>query len=111
MREPTPLPGSATIPIPFPSCGPWADEGQSLQLGRFRQGFCSGNFYKTADNQLYLFLEIATWGGKCIKSYIPLRVPEGDEGASILHIHWADIGVRLQQDAYPPTHEDWQPLL
>lgn len=106
----TPLPGYATLVIPFPSQGPWLNEGASYDLGRFENGLCSGNLYKTADNQLYVFAEVMTWRDACIKAYIPLRVPAEGEDASILRIRWEDTGVRLQQDAYPPIHAAWQPL-
>ena len=102
----TPLPGNTSLPIPFPETGPWLDEGQTLDIGRFSSGLCSGNFYKTIDNKLYIFLEVMTWEDVCVEAYMPLRLP--DEGISILHIRWADTGVRLQQDAYPPIHEVWR---
>lgn len=104
-----PIPSAVYVPIPFPESGNWLNEGNSKDLGEFRQGLCSGSFFKTADNQLYVFLEMMTWPDVCIKAYIPLRVPSEDEDASTLHIRWGDTGAHLQQDAYPSIHATWQP--
>jgi hypothetical protein len=106
IPESSPLPGHTTLVIPFPPAGPWQTEGQSRDIGAFKSGLCSGNLFKTADNCLYIFLEVLTWKNRFIKTYIPLRLP--DEGESMLHIHWREAGVRLQQDAHPAIEVDWQ---
>ena len=110
MAEPVPIPGYEAVPIPFPTPGSWIEEGQSLDLGEFRQGYCLGHLYKTADNQLHVFLEVATWKGVCVKADMPLSVPAASGDVSILHIRWRDRGVRLQQDAGPAIDANWQPL-
>ncbi len=109
MPQAQPLPGYVYIEIPFPPPGSWMDEGQKLDLGRFEQGLCSGNLFKTINNKLYVFAEFQTWGGRFIKADMPLHVPAEDGVASILHIRWADTGVRLQQDARQPIDVAWQP--
>jgi len=106
----TSIPGTVYVTIPFPEPGEWQYEGQSLDLGPFRQGMCAGNLYKTADNCLHVFVVVETWTSLCVKARIPLRVPAEDEGASTLRIHWRDTGVVLQQDTYPSIHVDWQRL-
>ena len=102
------IPGNISLPIPFPPPGEWLNEGQALEFDPVKTDWTAITFYKTVDNQLHLYIEGVTWPS-AIKTYIPLRVPTEDGSAGILHIHWTDKGVRLQQDAYPAKLVDWQP--
>ena len=104
-----PLPGSASLIIPFPEPGDWMEKGRSLDLGRFQADLCSGNLFKTIENKLYVYLRVVTWPG-LVKAHMPLRVPAEGADASTLHIQWAGKQVRLQQDDHPPIYADWQQL-
>ena len=100
------VPGYSAVVIPFPAKGPWIDEGQSLDLGNFKSGMCSGRLYKTAENELHVYIEVMTWGDRFIKEYMPLYVP--DEGESTLYIRWREEGVVLRQDDREPIDSAWQ---
>lgn len=100
-----PIPGEAFIQIPFPESGPWLEEGQSLNLGPFGWGQCSGNLFKTADNRLYVYISIVTWPGEYVAD-MPLHV--ATEGPSTLHIRWADKRVTLRQSSHPPVDATWK---
>jgi len=86
--------GRESVPIPFPDQGPWMSEGQSRDLGAFRQGMCSGNLFKQADNHLYVSLHIMTCG-----DIEPIRIPLGDReyGPHILDICWEEAQVRRRR--------------
>ena len=100
-------PGDAAVIIPFPEPGEWLEVGQSRDLGAFERGVCSGNLFKTADNQLYVFLRVMGKPDHVVKAYMPLIVP--DAGESTLHIHWEETLVRLWQDSRPAIDADWLP--
>jgi len=68
------------------------EEGQSLDLGPFKGLKCSGQFYKQADNHLYVSMRIASCGD--INARIPLS--DREYGEHILDIRWEAEQVHLR---------------
>jgi len=97
------VPGDIAVPIQFPERGEWMNRGESLDLGPFNQGPCSGYLYKTSENRLYVSFRIMMCGD--VKADMPLHFPDG--GQSILYIHWEEAGVRLRQDDREPIDVSW----
>lgn len=102
----TPFPSQAIVEIPFPEKGDWTKEGNSLDLGPFHSSYCRGNLYKTADNKLYVYIEIDGGWPEVTPAYLPLNVPE--TGLSYLRIRWAEEGVSLRQDSFPAISTPWK---